>query len=89
MVTMYYTCVSTDTSLGFISHLVGCLGSRWWYSLYWPIRAGSAQKGGIFFRLQVYERVGNLSFESVKGPKRADGWILWLYKVEKTFNFCN
>ena len=42
-----------------------------------------AYTGGIFFRFQVYERVGislvevykgegNLSFGSVKGPKRAN-----------------
>ena len=54
---------------------------------------------GTFFKPQVYERVGilyslnymkgweNLSVRSVKGPKRANRWILWLYKVEKTFFF--
>ena len=31
----------------------------------------------------------NLSFGSVKGPKRANIWILWLYKVEKTLYFCD
>ena len=58
----------------------------------------SPPERGTFFRLQVYERVGillveenkgegNLSFASVKGPKRANRWILWLYKVEKTSRF--
>ena len=54
-----------------------------------------------FFKPQVYARVEilysfkfmkgweNLSFRSVKGPKRANRWILWLYKVEKTFFFCD
>ena len=61
------------------------------YMLY---RGGLLEKG-IFFRLQVYERVGILLVEEynkvgksviwVKGPKRANRWILWLYKVEKTF----
>ena len=27
---------------------------------------------------EVYERVGNLSFRSVKRPKRADRCLLWL-----------
>ena len=27
---------------------------------------------GIFVKLRIYERVGNLSFGSVKGPKRAN-----------------
>ena len=53
---------------------------------------------GIFFRPQVYKSVGvslvevdkcqgNLSFGSVKRPTRANRWTLWLYKVEKTFDF--
>ena len=37
---------------------------------------------GIFFRLQV-------SIGSVKGPKRLSDEFLWLYKVEKTFYFCD
>ena len=28
--------------------------------------------------VEVYERVGNLSFRSVKRPKRADRCLLWL-----------
>ena len=32
------------------------------YSLYWPLRAGSARKGHLF-RLKVYERVGTLLAE--------------------------
>ena len=28
--------------------------------------------------VEVYERVGNLSFRSVKRPKRANSCILWL-----------
>ena len=37
-------------------------------------------KGVSIFGLQVYERVGNLSFRSVKRPKRAKRCILWLWK---------
>ena len=54
-------------------------------------------ESGTFFRLQVYERVGISLVEVynkvgksviwVKGPKRANRWILWLYKIEKTFYF--
>ena len=35
----------------------------------------------------LYREAPNLSFGSVKGPKRANIWILWLYKVEKTLYF--
>ena len=62
-----------------------------------PRRGGSPERG-TFFRLKVHERVGILLFEVdervgksviwvVTGPKKTDRWILWLYKVEKTFNF--
>ena len=34
-----------------------------------------------------YKDPGNLSFGSVKGPKKANRWILWLYKVEKKLYF--
>ena len=44
----FNTCVSTDRSLGFISHLVGYLGSRMGYSLSWPIRGGPARNGYLF-----------------------------------------
>ena len=54
---------------------------------------------GIFFRLQVYERVG-ISLVGVckrggksviwvyEGPKRANRWILWRYKVKEMFYYC-
>ena len=45
-------------------------------------------KGG-FHLLKDIKGQGNLSFGSVKGPRRANRWILWLYKVEKTFYFCD
>ena len=56
---------------------------------------------GIFFRLQVYERVGILLVEVyesgrnichlglVKGPKGLIDEFYGLYKVEKTFYFCD
>ena len=55
---------------------------------------------GTFFRLQVYEREGILLVEVYKRAGKsvisvceraqmANGWILWLYKVEKTFYFCD
>ena len=34
-----------------------------------------------------YKDLGNLSFGSVKGPQKANRWILWLYKVEKKLYF--
>ena len=53
----------------------------------------------IFFRLQVYERVGISLVEVQKsgignrnrsfGPERANRLILWLYKVEKRFYSCD
>ena len=73
------TCVPTDRSLGFISHLVVCLGSRREYisnGLYEEapperehlFQASGIWKGGILL-VKVYKRVGNLSFGSVKGSK--------------------
>ena len=53
-----------------------------------------------FFWLQVYERVGILLVEVYEmvgksaiwvceRAQRANTWILWLYKVKKTFYFCD
>ena len=53
-----------------------------------------------FFWLQVYERVGILLVEAYEmvgksaiwvceRAQRANTWILWLYKVKKTFYFCD
>ena len=50
-----------------------------------------------FSRLQVYERVANLLVEVCERVgksviwvcERANRCILWLYKVEKTFYFCD
>ena len=56
------TCVSTDTSLGFISHLVGCLGSRRG-TLNNGLYGRAPPERGTFFRLQVYRRVGILLVE--------------------------
>ena len=55
---------------------------------------------GIFFRLQVYKRVGTLLVEVYERAgksvvpvceraQRANRWILWLFNVEKTFYFCD
>ena len=52
------TCVSTDGSLGFISD-----------TPYNGLYGEALPERGTFFRLQVYERVENLSFGCVKGPK--------------------
>ena len=57
-------------------------------------------ENGIFFRLQVYERVGTLLVEVYEREgksvmrvceraQRANRWILRLFKVEKTFYFCD
>ena len=54
----------------------------------------------IFFRLQVYKRVGTLLVEVYERAgksvvpvceraQRANRWILWLFNVEKTFYFCD
>ena len=60
-----------------------------------------AQPGrGTFFRLQVYEREGILLVEVDKRAGKSvisvceraqmpNRWILWLYKVEETFYFCD
>ena len=61
------------------------------YFLYWPIRGGFARKG-IFFRPQVIARVGISPVKVYKGVGKsvwANRWFLWLYKVEKTFYFCD
>ena len=47
-----------------------------------PIRGNSAQKGA-FFRPQVYEKVGKSFTSVVKGTKRANRCILWLWKSPK------
>ena len=60
MVTMYYTCVSIDRSLGFISHLAGYLGSWRGVIPKMALTGRLRQKGVPFFRPQVYERVGIL-----------------------------
>ena len=45
-------------------------------------------KRGIFSGFSYINEQGNLSLQSVKGPKRAKNWsILWLYKDKKTFWF--
>ena len=44
---------------------------------------------GTFFRLQVYERVGKPVIWVCKMAQRANRSISWLYKVEKTFYFCD
>ena len=41
---------------------------------------------GIFFKLQVFKRVGKYV---IWVCKRANRLILWLKKVEKTLNFCD
>ena len=38
-------------------------------------------KGWRFYSLKYLKGEGNRSFWSVKGPKRTNGWIFWLYKV--------
>ena len=40
-------------------------------------------KRGIFFRLRVYETVG------ISIVKVYNWWVLWLYKAEKMFYFCD
>ena len=35
--------------------------------------------------VEVYERVGKSAFGSVKGPKRANGGILWIWKRRENF----
>ena len=47
---------------------------------------GSAGKGYLF-QASVYKRVGKSVIGVVKGPNRANRWILWLYTDEKTFCF--
>jgi len=41
-----------------------------------------------FHLLKYIKGYANLSFGSVKGPKRANRGMLWLYKVEKMVYFC-
>ena len=66
------TCVSDDgTSLGFISHL-GSRRGTFYNNLY-----GEAppERGGTFFRLQVYERVGILPFEVYQRVGKSVIWV--------------
>ena len=39
--------------------------------------------------VEVYERVGKFVIWVCERAKRANRLILWLYKVEKTFYFCD
>ena len=77
-------------------------GSAPWGTPYNGLYGEAPPERGIFFRRQVYERVGILLLVKVyemgrkichlglwKGPipSRVNRSILWLYKVEKTFYF--
>ena len=46
-------------------------------------------KGASFSGCRYMKGQGNLSFGSLKGPKGLSDEFLWLYKVEKTFYFCD
>ena len=102
LLTCIFTCIPEKCSL----HHTNCTDYLWkkndfhprGFSLWWPIRGGSPERGK-FFRLQVYEREGILLVEVYKTvgksviwvcerAQTADRWISWLYKVEKTFCFC-
>ena len=39
--------------------------------------------------VEVYERVGKSVIWVCERAQRANTWILWLYKVRKTFFFCD
>ena len=39
--------------------------------------------------VEVYERVGKSVIWVCERAQRANTWILWLYKVKKTFFFCD
>ena len=69
------------------------------YSPWWPIWEGSARKGYLFqasgiwkgrdftrWSIQMGREICRLGLW--KGPKHDYTWILWHYKVEKTFYFC-
>ena len=70
MVTMYYT----DTSLRFISHLIGCLGSRKG-TPYNGLYGEAPPERGTFFRLQAHERVGILLFEVYQRVGKSVIWV--------------
>ena len=86
----------------FIIWLLNLLVVAWrvWGAPYDSLYREALPKRGIFFRLQVYERVG-ISLVKVckRGGKsviwvyeraqRVNRWILWLYKVKKMFYFCD
>ena len=42
-----------------------------------------------FLLVVVYERVGKSVIRVCERTQRADRWIVWLYKVEKRFYFCD
>ena len=68
---------------------------RGWYSLWWPIQGGSAQKGYLSqasciwkgrdftnWRIKKGREICHLGLPKPKGPNRVKKWILWLSKVE-------
>ena len=57
------TRTSTDRSLRFVSHLVGCLGSRGGETPYNGLYREAPPERGTFFSLQLYEREGILLVE--------------------------
>ena len=68
--------------------LVTTAFSPWGYTLFGPVRGGPTRKENHFsgsrnmkgygFHYLKYERVGNLSLWSVKGPNNANRRIIWL-----------
>ena len=52
-------------------------------------QASGVWKGRDFSYAEVFKKVGKSVIWVVEGPKRANRWILWLHKDEKTFCFCD
>ena len=74
---MYYTCVSTDRSLAFISlswldTYMSALGGG---TLYNGLYGEAPPERGIFFRLQLYEREGILLTEVYKRVGKSVIWV--------------
>ena len=57
------------------------------YSLYWPIRGGSARKGYLFQASGIYERVGILLVEVYERVGKSVTWVCEGSK-EPTDEFC-
>ena len=73
--------------LRFIRQLVGNLGSRRGYSLYWPIRGGSVRKGYLFQASGIRKGREICHLGLLKGPKGLTDEFYGFIKSRKRSSF--